>query len=145
MWPYSHIIMFFGMFIIHIAIMPWIMLSRAGDFTLSLNQAYMGAAMAAMMVMLEGLMHPMPLVGWLLALTVLAIAIYAVRKQLLIRDGQFLRDMIPHHSMALLTSSIAKEKALSPEVRSLAATIEQTQADEIETMRRYLDAIPPAQ
>lgn len=138
MWPISHIVMFVGMLFIHIAVMPWIMIARLRDYRFSLNQLYMGIAMATLMVMLEALMHPMPMSGWIVTIAVFLLAVAATKGQWFISDSQFLRDMIPHHSMALLTSGVAKHKASDPRVRELATTIEKTQTEEIKTMQAYL-------
>ncbi len=139
MWPNSHLTMFFGMIIIHIMIMPWIMIARFDDFMLSLNQFYMGVSMASIMVLLEGLMHPMPYSAWIGVFTLLVLSIMAVRHQWFINDKQFLRDMIPHHSMALLTSNIAKDKTDNKDIKELAKNIEENQTKEINLMKEYLN------
>ncbi len=138
MWPKSHLIMFFGMFLIHIIIMPWVMIARAKDFMISLNQIYMGIIMATLMVLLESTMHPMPCIGTIVCFFILILSICAVRNQWFIKDKEFLKDMIPHHSMALLTSGIAKNKANNNDVKQLATIIEDNQTKEIDLMNNYL-------
>ena len=138
MWPSSHFIMFFGMYIIHLFIMPWITIANTTDFMVSLNQIYMGSAMSALMAMLEGTMHPMPYFGWILFITIFIIAVCAIRYQWFINDEQYLRDMIQHHSMALFTSRAAKHKSANPIVKQLAINIAQTQEKEIDVMKDLL-------
>ena len=95
--------------------------------------------MASTMVLLEGLMHPMPNGSWILFVSLLVLSVIAVRKQLFITDKDFLIDMIPHHSMALLTSNIAKDKTSNDNIKELAKSIEETQTREIKLMKEYLN------
>ncbi len=54
-------------------------------------------------------------------------------------DVSFASEMIPHHRQAVEMSEMAKSRASSPEVRSLAADIEAAQGPEIDTMSRWLE------
>lgn len=130
-----HIIMFVGMLIFHLFAMPFIMIYRYEDFYLSMNQLYMGLIMSLFMVLLESFMHPLPL-SIIIAIIILIILLTIfVKKQTGINKKQYLRDMIPHHSMALQTS----EKQINePVVGKLAQTIFQTQIDEIYQMKKLL-------
>ncbi|WP_340559442.1 DUF305 domain-containing protein [Streptomyces sp. GSL17-111] len=53
-------------------------------------------------------------------------------------DVAFAQEMIPHHRQAIEMAELAPERAGSPEVRALAAEIEEAQAPEIETMSGWL-------
>ncbi|MCR3722896.1 MULTISPECIES: DUF305 domain-containing protein [Prauserella salsuginis group] len=55
-------------------------------------------------------------------------------------DITFARGMIPHHQQAIEMSKLADDRAASPELRRLAAKIEQAQAPEITTLRGFLAA-----
>ncbi|MGD9529001.1 DUF305 domain-containing protein [Pseudonocardia sp.] len=55
-------------------------------------------------------------------------------------DITFVQGMIPHHEQAVVMSQLAADRAASPRVKELAATIEQAQAPEIEQMRGFLEA-----
>jgi uncharacterized protein (DUF305 family) len=55
-------------------------------------------------------------------------------------DEMFLAGMVRHHSQALTMSHLAKDRAASPQVRSLAAKIEAAQGPEIATMEGWLRA-----
>lgn len=126
--------MFFGMILIHLFLMPFCMLDSPKDFRLSVNQLYMASIMGFSMVMLEATMHPMPTYAWILTLLGLLVTFIAVRKQWFIGDDQYLADMIPHHSMAILTSKQIQTKTKSPVVYNLARRIETAQVSEIAEM-----------
>ena len=55
-------------------------------------------------------------------------------------DIAFVQGMIPHHEQAVEMSQLAADRASSPQVKELAATIEAAQAPEIEQMRGFLAA-----
>lgn len=139
MWPIPHGIMFLGMFLLHVAIMPFVMIASPSDFRLSLNQVYMGLHMATWMVLLEAIMHPMPVWAWIASIVFLAITAAAIRFQWFISDEQYLRDMIPHHSMAVLTSQHILKKSPQPPVQILATHILTAQLQEIQTMKGLLE------
>jgi hypothetical protein len=130
--------MFFGMMIIHLFIMPYVMIADPEDFRISLNGVYMAVFAGAAMVVLEALRHPLSFEGWVLTLVLLTASAAAIRRQLFVSDTQYLRDMIPHHSMAVLTSRPRVERAQSPEVRELAAGILRAQITEIIEMKKLL-------
>lgn len=56
------------------------------------------------------------------------------------QDVTFAREMIPHHRQAVEMAKMATEKASSPQVKELAAKIEQAQEPEIATMSSWLSA-----
>jgi uncharacterized protein (DUF305 family) len=55
-------------------------------------------------------------------------------------DVMFLQMMIPHHREALEIVRLGKERAVAAEVKTLAAAVETTQADEVDSMTRWLQA-----
>jgi uncharacterized protein (DUF305 family) len=55
-------------------------------------------------------------------------------------DVMFLQMMIPHHREALEIVRLAKERAVSAEVKTLAAAVETTQSDEVDSMTGWLEA-----
>jgi uncharacterized protein (DUF305 family) len=55
-------------------------------------------------------------------------------------DVQFAQMMIVHHQGAIDMARLAADRAASPDVRELAATIEKAQRPEIDTMTRWLAA-----
>lgn len=53
-------------------------------------------------------------------------------------DVHFMTGMIVHHGQALVMSALARDRAASPQLRTLAARIANSQRDEIATMQRWL-------
>ena len=94
--------------------------------------------MGATMVLLEAAVHPLSAGGWLFTLGLLAASAVAIRWQIGVTDAQYLRDMIPHHSMALVTSRPRMRRTRDPVVRALAEGIMRTQISEIITMKNML-------
>lgn len=54
-------------------------------------------------------------------------------------DREFVRDMIPHHQMAVMMANMLKNSTVRPEMKKLADDIIKAQTDEIETMREWLN------
>ena len=129
-----HIMMFFGMFLISLMMTP-IMINNLADYRLSLNQLYMASFMGFAMVLLEGTMHPMPMIAWLIATAGLVVSIIAYRNQWLVGDREYIADMIPHHSMAVLTSRQRLERSSNKRIKQLAETILNAQTREINLMK----------
>lgn len=65
-----------------------------------------------------------------------AAGIYLVRSQDTVGDVAWMKAMIPHHSIAILTSERANIS--DPRVRELAYAIIEAQRSEIEEMQRYI-------
>lgn len=79
------------------------------------------------------------------AIVVFAAALWLVRSQATVDDVSYMKAMIPHHSIAIMTSERAHIK--DPEVRKLADGIIDAQVREIAEMKRYiarLEAHPTA-
>ncbi|RCJ19788.1 DUF305 domain-containing protein [Nostoc sp. ATCC 43529] len=55
-------------------------------------------------------------------------------------DKEFIRQMIPHHRMAVMMSQMATKKATKPEIRNLAQSIIKTQTAEINQMEQWYQA-----
>ncbi len=53
-------------------------------------------------------------------------------------DVHFMTGMIVHHGQALVMSALARDRAASPQLRTLAARIANSQRDEIATMQGWL-------
>jgi len=141
---HTMIVMFVGSFVIQYFFMPLIMIDQFSDFTNSIGKAYMSVIMGILMVLLEVAMHDhqygvcstnfyVALIGFLV------LFIYLYRKQVAIKDKQYLEGMIEHHSMALLTSKEILKKTDDYNISKLAKNIIQTQETEIKTMKSLLD------
>ena len=65
------------------------------------------------------------------------IALFLVRSQILVDDVDYMEAMIPHHSIAILTSERAQIE--DPRVRKLADEIIAAQKREIDEMKRLIE------
>jgi len=106
---------------------------------------YMGAAMALVMLWFMRRMYPDKaknrlLVGGSVAL--FALSLWLVRSQATVGDVSWMKAMIPHHSIAILTSSRAH--LADPRVRALADGIVETQRREIAEMNTLIDSLDAA-
>lgn len=63
-------------------------------------------------------------------------SLYLVRSQTTVQDVSWMKAMIPHHSIAILTSERAEIE--DPRVRELADTIIETQREEIAEMKQLI-------
>jgi hypothetical protein len=102
----------------------------------------MGAAMAVVMLSFMWNMHRDRKINvgiYVLAALVFAGALWLVRSQATIGDTSYMRAMIPHHSIAVLTSSNAGIE--DPRVRELADEIIDAQCREIAEMKWLVDDI----
>ncbi|MDY8110135.1 DUF305 domain-containing protein [Fulvimarina sp. 2208YS6-2-32] len=110
---------------------------------------YMGAVMAIVMLAFMWSMYTNKtaniaiLVG---AALIFAASLFLVRSQETVGDVAYMKAMIPHHSIAIMTSRRAE--ITDPRVRELADEIIAAQVREIDEMKRLiadLEANPPAE
>jgi len=97
---------------------------------------YMGAAMAVVMLLFMGSMYPGPaakLAVLGVSGLVFGVAVWLVRSQTTVDQVSWMKAMIPHHSIAILTSERAS--IVDPRVRALADGIIKTQREEIAQMK----------
>ena len=119
--------------------------------TFSQTRAWMALVMGAVMaVVMLGFMWGMYkntrinvaiVVG---AVAVFALSLTLVRSQATVGDVSYMKAMIPHHSIAIMTSERANIQ--DPEVRRLADEIIEAQVREIAEMKRHiarLEGEPP--
>ena len=108
----------------------------------------MGAVMAVIMLLFMWKMYENRRANYAIlggSVLVFALALWLVRSQETVGDVAYMQAMIPHHSIAIMTSERAHIK--DPEVRKLADGIIDAQVREIEEMNRHitrLEAHPPA-
>ena len=109
----------------------------------NINNLYMTLLMVSAMLVIElwimkG-MYQNKKINWAIITVSLAIGIFSwfgIREQLFVGDKQFVKGMIPHHAAAVLMSE--KAKLTDPELIELQKNILETQAKEIEFMKRKL-------
>lgn len=100
---------------------------------------YMGAAMAVTMLAYMWSMYrnrSANIAIIVLGIVAFAAAIYLVRSQRTVDDVAWMKAMIPHHSIAILTSERAR--ITDPRVRELADQIIATQLREIDEMKALI-------
>lgn len=73
------------------------------------------------------------------AILIFALAVFLVRSQITVTDVDFMEGMIPHHSIAILTSENSQIK--DPRVRELANGIIEAQRREIKEMEWLIEDI----
>lgn len=102
----------------------------------------MGAAMAVIMLsFMRGMYKDQRtnLAIYIGSVIVFVVALFLVRSQSLVHDASYMSAMIPHHSIAILTSTNAQIEDVR--VRELADGITETQRREIKEMNWLLDDI----
>ncbi|MEO7319857.1 MAG: DUF305 domain-containing protein [Chthoniobacteraceae bacterium] len=103
---------------------------------------YMGAAMAVIMLAFMLGMYKNAkanLAIFAASVLVFATALWLVRSQSTVEDVSWMRAMIPHHSIAILTSERAHIS--DPRVRKLADSIIEAQRKEIGEMKALIDEL----
>ena len=103
---------------------------------------YMGAGMAVVMLGFMGNMYKktkLNLLVYGLSVVGFAIGLWGVRSQATVDQVDWMQAMIPHHSIAILTSSRADIK--DPRVRKLADDIIEAQKREIGEMQQLIEEL----
>ena len=105
---------------------------------------YMGAAMAVIMLAYMLGMYANRAVNIAIfagAAIAFALSLWLIRSQETVGDVAWMKAMIPHHSIAILTSERADLS--DPRARALAKAIIETQRAEIAEMKPYIADIEP--
>ena len=130
--------MFIAMYFIRYA-----MIDGLNNLIPNINNLYMTLLMVSAMLIIELLimkgMYQNKKINWAVITVSLAIGIFSwfgIREQINVGDKQFVKGMIPHHAAAVLMSE--KAKLTDPELIELQKNILETQAKEIEFMKRKL-------
>ena len=141
----KQIIQFIVMVIIGMAFNPMNMLAfRINDLYLSVTLFYGGLLMASNMMWAHEIIHYLSMghfnkyvfiIGILLSIIV---TIFLLRNQFQIGDKQWLRRMISHHSTALTTTHLIKNKTSDIKLKKLSNEIIETQEREIDLMKSML-------
>ena len=103
---------------------------------------YMGAGMSVVMLAFMTNMYKktkLNLMIYGLSVLLFAVGIWGVRSQATVDQVDWMQAMIPHHSIAILTSSRADIK--DPRVRKLADDIIEAQKREIGEMQQLIDEL----
>lgn len=100
----------------------------------------MGASMAVIMLVFMLKMYPNRQVNmgiFIGSALIFAVALWLVRSQETVEDVSWMKAMIPHHSIAILTSERAHIS--DPRVRKLANSIIEAQRKEIDEMKALIN------
>lgn len=103
---------------------------------------FMGAWMAVIMLLFMWKMYENKKVNYAIlgtAVLVFSLGLYLERSQTTVQDVSYMKAMIPHHSIAILTSTRAEIS--DPEVRALADEIIKAQREEIAIMTQYIEEL----
>jgi hypothetical protein len=124
------------------------MTNNTSNITNSLGKIYNSSIMSIFMGILEVFMNDiaMKTIHWnyYLPLFLLFIILFASYKwQIGISDNEYLKEMIEHHSMALLTSEEILQKTSNYKVRKVAHNIVNNQESEIKYMKKLLKETNP--
>lgn len=105
------------------------------DMRWSLNDVYMSFMMCGWMFLIWGIVYQLAK-QVLLGLLLLTVSFYGIRNQFLISPNQYIKGMIPHHSMAVtMSKELFKNQQVSPQLTLLATNIIKTQQNEINFMK----------
>ena len=102
----------------------------------------MGAVMAVVMLAFMWGMYRNTAKNWIIvavAVVTFALSLFLVRSQVTVDDSEYMSAMIPHHSIAIMTSERARIK--DARVRELANGIIRAQRREIDEMRWLIEDI----
>ena len=112
---------------------------KLSDIRLSLNDLYMVTLMIFWMFFFMGLLSFNKNYVLYSSLAII-MNLWFIRKQIFINKHQYFTGMIPHHSMAILTSKrlLEKQKNLSQKEKEFVESIIKTQENEIKTMKQFL-------
>jgi len=143
--PKEIMIMLLIMFIAGLLSTMNIWVDKISDMRFHLNDVYMALLMCGWSLVLMGIYY-ININIFTIGIIITAIIIYCIRNQIFIDGTQYLKGMIPHHSMAVLMSKQILEKGnnnynnntetkLMSKINKLASHIINTQEDEIKLMK----------
>ncbi len=137
---YSRFFLMIGTSTLVMFILMYLNTYLLGHVFFSETRAYMavlmGATMAFVMMAFMIAMYPSKTANAAIfvgSVLVFALSLWLVRSQVTVQDRSFMRAMIPHHSIAIMTSSRAE--LTDPRVQTLARDIAFAQDKEIAEMR----------
>lgn len=129
-------VIMFGMMYLNVYSIDHLFFSRTRVFMALM----MGAVMAIIMLLFMWKMYENKTLNKIIlgvSVLVFAGSLFIVRSQTTVSDVAWMKAMIPHHSIAILTSKRANLK--DPEVKKLANDIIEAQEKEIEQMKKLIE------
>ncbi|EOS8078767.1 DUF305 domain-containing protein [Enterococcus hirae] len=129
-------VIMFGMMYLNVYSIDHLFFSRTRVFMALM----IGAVMAIIMLLFMWKMYENKTLNKIIlgvSVLVFAGSLFMVRSQTTVSDVAWMKAMIPHHSIAILTSKRANLK--DPEVKKLANDIIEAQEKEIEQMKKLIE------
>jgi len=139
-------IMFIFSFLIQYFAMPPLMVSSLSDITNNIGKAYLAVIMALSMVLIEIGMHDtqygvFSTTKYGLIIGLIALFVYLYRNQVAVKDKEYVKGMIEHHSMAVFMSEEILKKTDNYHIARLAKNIIHKQKDELREMKGLLSKL----
>lgn len=128
--------MFIIMFIAGLLSTMNLYVNNFNDIRFSINDIYMSLVMCGWMFLLYGIFYNIIhyIIGGIIFLLII---FYCIRNQFLISSNQYVKAMIPHHSMAVkMSKELLKNEKINDELSELANNIIKSQEDEINQMKK---------
>ena len=127
--------MFIIMFVSGLLATMNLYVDKFSDIRTSINDVYMALMMCAWTFLIQGVFYNM--VNYtIFGLILLGIVFYCLRTQFLVSPNEYLKGMIPHHSMAVkMSKELLKNKEPDDELSELAKNIIKSQRKEIKQMK----------
>ena len=143
---YTLIFMFIESFILQYFVMSYIMVDKFKNIENSTGKIYISLIMSNLMCIVELIMNDVHNMifskyYYLFFVLFLIIVYLLYRFQFGVNDKNYIKEMIEHHSMAILTSGEILKKTKDPMVKSLAENIVISQNKEIENMNKLLEEL----
>ena len=129
-------VIMFGMMYLNVYSIDHLFFSRTRVFMALM----MGAVMAIIMLLFMWKMYENKTLNKIIlgvSVLVFAGSLFMVRSQTTVSDVAWMKAMIPHHSIAILTSK--RDNLKDPEVKKLANDIIEAQEKEIEQMKKLIE------
>ena len=101
-----------------------------------LNDMYMIGLMTSWMIVLDGIYNQRGNTLVVVGILGVSLFMYLIRNQVFVNDSEFMKGMIPHHSMAILMAEKIKEKSRDDKIIKLANDIIVAQNKEIEYIQK---------
>jgi hypothetical protein len=138
--PKEIMLMMIIMFIAGLLSSMNIWVDKISDIKFHLNDVYMSLLMCGWSLLFMGIVY-ININILIIGIIVTIIIIYCIRNQVFIDETQYIKGMIPHHSMAVLMSKQLLEKTnnnidITNRIKNLAKNIITTQENEINFMKQ---------
>jgi hypothetical protein len=139
----SIIIAFIGSFIIQYYIMSFIMVYRLNDFQTSIAKIYLSLLLSILISILQIVMYDISILAislnyYIVFITAFIVILVLYKKQIGIREKDYLKEMIEYSSMTLLASSEFLRKAKDQDIKKYAKRIIKNQTKEIDEMKEII-------